>query len=440
MRLADEFTQNMDSKITLPVVIPFIQQLLQSQQYILRSTGHLLLSAIIEGSREQLQEKAQQDLLLQMATQSIQGDPSNRVVHSAIQTLGSLCRDLNLDEDNIEVETVDQSQNAEKTKSFFSSIYAQEIMQSIIIAIKGVDIDDGGGQKVRRNPCFPVQLMACRMTTTFSDNVSKSILKENCQILVQVIFELLYQNQQYITEMANSESEKNNELQRIQQQLLTSSTTQLDEDIANTKFSNKLKAAYKIRVQSAIALTTLFDRIEEGCEQYFSVVCPIVMSGLIGEGMSRIVDIGTQIACVASQQDKEYQSACIDCVMALFSGIGKEKAGQYLNQFMDEIIKIEKEMIFDPNKSQLQLNQQQQQQSSDQTSSLQHKIYKDESDPRIRSIESLYVRLADLVKEQFVPLLEFAMKPLLRKAQKRSGIRVLFSEQSLSDNLRGNSS
>ncbi|KAA6355605.1 MAG: hypothetical protein EZS28_048868 [Streblomastix strix] len=75
----------------------------------------------------------------------------------------------------------------------------------------------------------------------------------------------------------------------------------------NTKFSNKLKAAYKIRVQSAIALTTLFDTIEEGCEQYFFVVCPIVMSGLIGEGMSRIIDIGSQIACVASQQDKEYQ-------------------------------------------------------------------------------------------------------------------------------------
>ncbi|KAA6366948.1 MAG: hypothetical protein EZS28_037525, partial [Streblomastix strix] len=146
------------------------------------------------------------------------------------------------------------------------------------------------------------------------------------------------------------------------------------------------------------------------------------MSGLIGEGMSRIVDIGSQIACIASQQDKEYQCACIDCVMALFSGIGKEKAGQYLNQFMGEIIKIEKEMIFNPKQRQLQFNQQQQQQS-DQTSSLQQKIYKDESDPRIRSIESLYVRLADLVKEQFVPLLEFAMKSLLRTAQKRSGIR-----------------
>ncbi|KAA6389515.1 MAG: hypothetical protein EZS28_014960 [Streblomastix strix] len=305
MRFADEFTQNLDSKITLPVVIPFIQQLLQSQQYIHRSTA------------------------------------------------------------------------------FFSSIYAKEIIQSIITAIKGVDIDVGGGIKVRRNPCFPVQLMGCRMTTTLSDNVSKSILKENCQIQVQVMFELLYQNQQYMTEMANSESEKNNELQRIEQQLLTSSTTQLDQDIINTKFSNKLKA--------------------EGCEQYFSDVCPIVMSGLIGERMSRIDDIGSQIACIASQQDKEYQSGCIDCVMALFSGIGKEKAGQYLNQFMGEIIKIEKEMIFDPIKSQLQLNQQQQQQSSDQTSSLQHKIYKDESDPRIRSIESLYVRFADLVKEQFVP-------------------------------------
>ncbi|KAA6378934.1 MAG: hypothetical protein EZS28_025539 [Streblomastix strix] len=344
-------------------------------------------------------------------------DPSNRVVHSAIQTLGCLCRYLYLDVDNIEEETVDQTLNAEKTKSFFSSIYAQDIMQSIITAIKGVDIDVGGGQKVRRNPCFAVQLIGCRMTTTFSDN-----------------------NQQYMTEMANSESEKNNELQRMQQQLLSSSTTELDEDIVNTKFSIKLKAAYKIRVQSAIALTTLFDRIEERCEQYFSVVCPIVMSGLIGEGMSRIVDIGSQIACVATQQDKEYQTACIDCVIALFSKIGKKKAGQYLNQNMGEIIKIEKEMIFDPNQSQLQLIQQQQQQSSDQTSSLQHKIYKDESDPRIRSIESLYVRLADLVKELFVPLLEFAMKPLLRTAQKRSGIGVLLSEQSLCDNLRGNSS
>ncbi|KAA6320847.1 MAG: hypothetical protein EZS28_054632, partial [Streblomastix strix] len=49
-------------------------------------------------------------------------------------------------------------------------------------------------------------------------------------------------------------------------------------------------------------------------------------------------------------------------------------------------------------------------------------------------------RLADLVKEQFGPLLEVAMKSLLRTAQKSSGIRVFFSEQSLCDNLRVNSS
>lgn len=155
----------------------------------------------------------------------------------------------------------------------------------------------------------------------------------------------------------------------------------------------------------------MIDTVEkEGTLPYLSTLAPF---------LQQVVEVS--FLTVTEDVDRKFQAACIDAFTAVLVAVGLDAAHPYLARFTQTLKSLEQLVvpINAPDPALASSPQSTGTSGAQPTAKPRRTNSLEDDDPRVEALRSSWLRLAHLLKEQFIPLLDVAIPPLLRTARQR---------------------